>query len=44
MSEQEPEAEDRLSKDVEDSVNNNLLINVGNTTTTGNTPDTRLSG
>ena len=40
MGEQKPEAEDRLSKDVENGVGDDLSIDTGNAATIGDTPDT----
>ena len=42
MSEQEPEAEDGLGKDVEDSIGDDLSINARDTGTVSNTPDATL--
>lgn len=40
MGEEEPETKDGLSEDIKDSVGNDFLVEIGNTTTIGNAPNT----
>lgn len=42
MSEQEPEAEDRLGKNVKDSIGNDFGVDGGNSRSIGYTPDTMM--
>ena len=42
MGEDKPKSKDRLGEDVKDSVGDDFLVEIGNTTTIGNTPNTRF--
>ena len=41
MSKEKPEAKDRLGEDIENSVGNNFAIDIDDTSSISNTPDTR---
>ena len=42
MGEEEPESENRLGKNIEDSVSDDLRVNVGDARSVSDTPDTMM--